>query len=204
MPIPQALGRLRQGACEPDGYSQGAEWLGFLLFVPPACGGRLGGLDFPRWQLTNCPPGHLDLSLTFLVLHMVSSVPKPGLRTWTHRALQLPAGLVPWDSNKGNLSCPSWAPALPLPEGVAIHAGQSQFRALLGQPASGSEQGDMNLSRNERPVGSAEGTWQTRLSPPSPPLSGSPSCFLLFQSTLKPSQHTCLLSAWHALSSRYV
>lgn len=73
--------------------------------------------------------------------------------------------------------------------------------ALLGEPASGSEQGDMNLSRNERPVGSAEGTWQTHLSSPSPPVSGSPSCFLLFQSTLKPSQHTRLLSAWYALSS---
>lgn len=106
--------------------------------------------------------------------------------TPTKETCPVPAGLLPCLSQK---ELPS----------MQVRASSC---ARLGEPASGSEQGDMNLSRNERPVGSAEGTWQTRLSPPSPPLSGSPSCFLLFQSTLKPSQHTCLLSAWHALSSQ--
>lgn len=83
--------------CSLTGTPQGAECLELLSFVPLACGGRLRGLDFPRWQLTNCPPRHLDLSPTFLVLHILSSVSKPGLLTWTHRALKLPVGLVPWD-----------------------------------------------------------------------------------------------------------
>lgn len=105
--------------------------------------------DVGRCQLTNCPPRHLDLSLTFLVPLILSSVPEPGPLTQT----ELCSGLLAvshGDTDKENLSQPSRTPVPSLPEIVASHAGQNWFMCSAGRSSLRFRTGGREPPRNRK------------------------------------------------------
>lgn len=129
--------------------------------------------DVGRCQLTNCPHRHLDLSLTFLVPLILSSVPEPGPLTHT----ELCSGLLAvscGDTDKENLSQPSRTPVPSLPEIVASHAGQNWFMCSAGRSSLRFRTGGREPPRKRKAqVLRTGGIW--RGDPQS--LSGGPSCF---------------------------
>lgn len=161
-----------------------------VVYVPGLQGQwQLRRLDIQRCQLTNCSAGHLDLSVTFLVLLILSSVPKPGLLTQTQRSA-VACWLCPMGTlTKENLSCPNWAPALPSQSchpcrsfGCSCSAGGSslRFRTRGHEPPQRGKAHELRTSGWDLERGPSRLSCTHKVCPS---LSGSLSHPLLFQNT---------------------